>query len=229
MKKLTKANIEQFAEDIMNFLDSHDIASDVCIYYNNKRMISEGKWKGADIIYVWDEQPDIDPHDYFEYAAYDHILSMSFEGRLYDILNYSFGKREEQFRAIFEKYGLYFELGNAWNLTVYPINDEMEIEYTYYTKPDEIHDLYYHSKDNYSKALTLIMELWYMLSKIHGDKGSCVIGAGFQFKYEGKTYFMNACSPYQGSLSWEYNVPDIKKLLEAIGATEICFDYGRMD
>ena len=47
---------------------------------------------------------------------------MSFEGELYDVLNgyaYGWGKRADEFRQIFEKYGVYFELGNAWNLTCY--------------------------------------------------------------------------------------------------------------
>ena len=48
----------------------------------------------------------------------ENILSMSFEGPLYYVLNgYEGGHLAEEFMKIFEKYGLYWELGNAWNLT----------------------------------------------------------------------------------------------------------------
>ena len=43
---------------------------------------------------------------------------MSFEGPLYEVLNgYGSSHLEEEFVKIFDKYGLYYELGNAWNLT----------------------------------------------------------------------------------------------------------------
>ena len=109
MKTLTKANIEQLANEIMQFLDKHEMQDAVCIYFNNKRIRSKSNWDGENLTYQWIEESNIDPHNYFEYAAYDHILSMSFEGSLYDCLNYSFGRREEQFRKLIDKYNLYFE------------------------------------------------------------------------------------------------------------------------
>lgn len=62
----------------------------------------------------------MDPRDYFEYVREPNILSMSFEGTLYDILN-----NHDMFvlQDLFSKYGLYYELGNAWNLSAYPINE----------------------------------------------------------------------------------------------------------
>lgn len=61
---------------------------------------------------------DIDPRRYFEYA--DGCLSMSFEGAFYSIMNNdSSYKLEEEFSAILLKYGLYYELGNAWNLSCF--------------------------------------------------------------------------------------------------------------
>ena len=229
MKKLTKANIEQLANEIMQFLDKHEMQDAVCIYFNNKRIRSKSNWDGENLTYQWIEESNIDPHNYFEYAAYGHILSMSFEGSLYDCLNYSFGRREEQFRKLFDKYNLYFELGNFWNLTAYPINDDMEIEYTYYEKPQPIIDLYYHARKLYPKELQPIMETWYKLSLNEGDKGSCVLGAGIEFDLDGQHYFMHACSRWQGSLSWEPHVETIKSLLKEIGATNIYYNCGYMD
>lgn len=229
MKTLTKANIEQLANEIMQFLNEHEMQDAVCIYFNNKRIRSNSNWDGENLTYQWVEESNIDPHDYFEYAAYDHILSMSFEGSLYDCLNYSFGRREEQFIKIFNKYNLYFELGNLWNLTVYSNDDNMEIEYTYYNKPQPETDLYYVARGSYPENIRTIMEIWYKLSANEGDKGSCVLSAGIEFDLNGQHYFMHACSPWQGSLSWESNVNTIKSLLSWIGATNIYYNCGHMD
>lgn len=230
MKKLTKTNIDALAKEIIEFLETKELANSVSIYYNNKVVRSKGKWD-ADYNYIpcWVTEEDVNPHDYFEYAAYNHILSMSFEGGLYDVLNYSFGHREEEFRAIFEKYGLYFELGNSWNLSAYPDDDDMEIEYTKYEKPKPTITLYHQNRMAYPMALRKIMEEWYFQSYLNGDGGSCVLGAGFCFEWEDNKYFMCSCSPYQGSLSWEIGKHNIKKMLEDIGATDIYYKWGNMD
>lgn len=112
----------KLAKDIINFLLKHEIFDDTFIYVNGKRYGTydgEGHYNyGTN---SWDKvyaEDDKDPRKYFEYAG--KILSMSFEGPLYDILNYSFelgGNLEEEFYKIFEKHGYYFELGNSWNLT----------------------------------------------------------------------------------------------------------------
>ena len=228
MKKLTKIQIEQLAKEIMDFLDKCHMQDGVCIYFNNKRMRSDGNWDGKDLTYSWVEEDDVDPHDYFEYAAYEHILSMSFEGALYDVLNYTFGKREEKFRAIFEKYGLYFELGNYWNLSAYLSDDDMEVEYTIYEQPKET--IYLHrGNPNNPAQLNNVMDMWYACSSISGEGGSCVLGAGLDFEWEGDKYFMPAQSPHQGSLSWEKHVDVVKATLKGVGATNIYYNWGRMD
>lgn len=231
MKTLTKTNIEELANEIITFLNEHELANSVSIYFNNKVMRSKGKWD-EDYNYVpnWITEEDVDPHDYFEYAAYDHILSMSFEGGLYDLLNYRFGKTEEQFIAIFDRHGLYYELGNSWNLSAYLSDDDIEVEYTKYERPKEIIELYHHNRmmSNPPK-LQMIMDKWFELSSEVGEKGSCVVGAGFEFEWQGDKYFMSACSPYQGSLSWEEHIDTVREMLENVGATEIYYHWGRMD
>jgi hypothetical protein len=228
MKTFTKTNIEELAKEIISFLNKEKLASDVSIYFNNKVMRDRGTWD-EDYNYIpkWETTENVDPHDYFEYAAYDHILSMSFEGGLYEVLNYTFGRKEEEFNKIFERHGLYFELGNAWNLSVYPI-DDMEIEYTKYEQPKETIQLYRWNRMAPSE-LQSIMDEWFVQSSMVGDKGSCVLGAGFAFKWRGEKYFMEACSPYQGSISWETPKDKIQKMLEDIGATEIYYKWGNMD
>lgn len=229
MKTLTKTNIEELAQEIITFLEKRHLANSVSIYFNNKVMRDRGDYdKDYNYIPKWETTENIDPHDYFEWAAYDHILSMSFEGDLYDVLNYSYDKREEEFRAIFERHGLYYEFGNMWNLTVYLIDDDIEVEYTKYERPKET--IYLHRGDfSNPSELNEIMSIWYNLSKESGNKGSCVLGAGFEFEWQGDKYFMSACSPYQGSLSWEAHIDTIKEMLEKIGATNIYYNWGRMD
>ena len=66
-----------------------------------------------------------------------------------------------------------------------------------------------------------IMRYWFDCSESYGDVGSCVLGAGFQFKYNRKWYFMTAQSPWQGSISWEHYKDEIQSMLEDLGATDI--------
>ena len=228
MKTLTKTNIEALAKEIITFLEKYELANAVSIYFNNKVMRDRGSYdKDYNYIPGWETTEDVNPHDYFEYCAYDHILSMSFEGGLYHVLNYYGGKREEEFRAIFERYGLYYELGNAWNLSAYLSDDDIEVEYTKYARPKETIRLYFRDYNPYE--LQVIMDRWYSLSRKVGEKGSCVVGAGFEFEWQDNKYFMPACSPHHGSISWETPKDTIKEMLENIGATNIYYNWGHMD
>lgn len=115
--------LEALAKEIYQWLVDNEIWVDVAIYYDGKRMASWGKEGGKDV-FRYNGEPFIteaEPSNYFEYVADPHILSMSFEGPLYDVLNYGSGL-ENEFTAIFEKHGLYYELGNSWNLTCYEDN-----------------------------------------------------------------------------------------------------------
>jgi len=228
MKKMTKQDIEKLAYEIMGFLTASKLDDGVSIYFNNKRIRHEYDWKNPDVEPKLIIEEDMNPFDYFEYANHDHILSMSFEGPLYHELNYNFGKKYDKFQDIFKKYGLYFELGNSWNLSAFPIDDNMEIEFTPYGRKKE--PIYLRMWDkNIVPEIRAIMDEWYDLSEAVGDKGSCVICAGFEFEWNGDQYFMNPCSPWQGSISWETNKDDIRKMLEDIGATNIIYKWGVMD
>lgn len=230
--KLTKSKIEELVRKIIELLKATGTDTDVCIYYNDKRISLGNIWKTdiADFVPIEKVEEDMCPLDYFEYVNTKHILSMSFEGALYHELNgYTNGSVTKKFDKLLEEYGLYYELGHAWNLTVYPIDGKYdEIEYTAYEKEPEPKFIHMNSED-VPAELKNIMLAWYELSKKVGDKGSCVIGAGYSFKYFGCPYFMSACSPYQGSLSWESCLEPVKNMLVNIGATDIRYDYGRLD
>ena len=231
MKTLTKTHIEQLANEIMEFLEKEGMMSSVSIYYNDKvvRAKTEYDIETDTFSCSWITEENVDPHNYFEYAAYDHILSMSFEGVLYDVLNYDGGRKEVEFYDIFKRYGLYYEFGNAWNLSAYPNDFDMEVEYTKYERPKEIIRLHRWNRGANPDELQSIMDEWWVLSKLAGEDGSLVLGAGFSFEWNNNKYFMNACSPHQGSLSWEKPKDKIEQMLKEIGATNIYYDWGRMD
>nr|WP_173026411.1 hypothetical protein [Aeromonas sp. Ne-1] len=74
-----------------------------------------------------------------------------------------------------------------------------------------------------------IQAYWKEEADFYGDKGACVLGAGFEFTYQNQRYFMPPMSIWQGSVSWEHCKDDIQNQLIEIGASEIRYDYGVMD
>ncbi len=122
---LTAEQTERLATEIFNWLVDNELWVDVSIYFNGKRWSTTNKDCTE---FCYNERKyfecEAEPKDYFEYVREPNILSMTFEGALYEVLNgYVSGwiKLEKDFNKIFEKYGLYYELGNAWNLSCYEI------------------------------------------------------------------------------------------------------------
>lgn len=122
-KSLTEKEREDLATEIFEWLVKHELWIDVAIYFNGKVWSTSNK---GNTEFCYNEhryfEDQAEPTDYFEYVRKPNILSMSFEGDLYYLLNgYSSRSKnlEKEFRKIFEKYGLYFELGHAWNLTCF--------------------------------------------------------------------------------------------------------------
>ena len=104
---------EALASDILRLLKHYNITLDVIIYYNGKRMFAENeKVEKANV------------EDYLEYSNPDTV-SMSFEGELNHILNGACSDLElmdrvlEDLSKLFDKYDMYYEMGDAWNLTTY--------------------------------------------------------------------------------------------------------------
>lgn len=122
-KKMTERQIEKLAMEIRNFLLEHGMWIDTTIYFNGKAISTDDR----DGNYAYNDPTKLlvlenqDPKRYFEYAG--GVLSMSFEGPFYEALNgyCEDWKVEEAFTKLLRKHGLYYELGNAWHLSVYPI------------------------------------------------------------------------------------------------------------
>lgn len=115
---------ELLARDIYEWCKANDFWGDNIIYFNGKAWSNSEEWAGVkgkcidDELYEYENK---DPQDYFEYVREPNILSMSFEGDLNHALNYGDYSYEEKFEALFKKYGLYYEYGNAWNLSAYEL------------------------------------------------------------------------------------------------------------
>lgn len=111
---MTAKKIEKLKDDIIKLLQKNGMWIDVYIYCNGKCWGTSDKEAKH---FRYDGEPFVfedDPHRVTEYAG--DILTMTFEGPLYDALNYGTGW-EDLLQNLFGKYGLYFEFGNAWNLT----------------------------------------------------------------------------------------------------------------
>jgi len=120
---MDKVKIEKLAKEIYDFCVKNEIWDDNCIYFNGKAWASWKKWKDVEGKKIGEnlyEYEDKDPKTYFQWVAEPNILSMSFEGGLNYVLNGHFmcsRKLSNDFSNIFNKYGLYYELGDSWNLT----------------------------------------------------------------------------------------------------------------
>jgi len=127
-RKLTKKEKEALAKEVRQFLIDNELWTDVRIYFNGKAFSTRDRNGNffyndpKNLIVLEDENP----RNYFEYVSDDNILSMSFEGDFYGCLNFyneygaDFDNRiMEGFDQILKKYGVYYELGHAWNLTCY--------------------------------------------------------------------------------------------------------------
>lgn len=124
-RRLTEQDIEKLAVEIRKFLLEHEMWIDVNIYFNGKCFTTHDKKTGK--FYYNDGENLVvaeneDPRTYFEYVNPNHILSMSFEGVVCEMLYYGmFQNIKRKFDAIFTKYGLYYEFGHYWNFSCYYI------------------------------------------------------------------------------------------------------------
>lgn len=126
VNRLTEEQIEQLAVEVRQFLLDREMWIETSIYFNSKCFTTYDKeaqrcyYNDPEHLVVLEHE---DPRDYFDYVAEDHVLNMSFEGPIYDLLNHPQGKADyrkiDKFNQIFKKYGLYYEMGNDWNLSCY--------------------------------------------------------------------------------------------------------------
>jgi hypothetical protein len=223
MSKLTSSDKEKIMVGLIEVFKPYEAEDSVLFYYDNKRARVDPK-TGELVV-----EEGFNPRDYFDYCN-ENTVSLSFDGSLlYEILNgyagtFAFEKVDEGIRNVVDPYGLYYELGNAWNLSFYDSGPNGDNEPEPRKEPIRI----YHDTE-VPEELQAISDWWIEQANAYGDKGSCVIGAGFKFRYQEKLYFMPPLSKWQGSCSWEASKDQVKEKLEAVGAVEITYNWGVMD
>lgn len=129
-KYIKPKTAEKLAKDIIQWLIDNELWGDINIYVNGRRYSNHSTDDHYYYGQTWDDvfvEENVEPWDCLEYAAHNHILSMSFEGALCHILNYYYDNIKycdemiAEFDKVFEKHGMYYEFGHHWNLTVYPL------------------------------------------------------------------------------------------------------------
>ena len=132
-KKLTLKQKISLTEQIIKFLIKHELFYDVSIYAAGRRYssnkhngfvkIEELSVKTDDCAFTVWRSPGSDVKVPCEYGNPD-TLTMTFEGPFYSVVNYR-GDTEYcdritgEFNEILKQYGLYYELGHAWSLSLY--------------------------------------------------------------------------------------------------------------
>jgi hypothetical protein len=115
MKQLVKH--DKLAERIMKILDKAEASESVYIYTNGYRWSYTGKTG-------WTKEEGLGSN-HCEFAYEDKTLVMTFEGYLYDMVNYyeTYGSSETMAKLVkaFTAAGYTYELGDSWNLCLYPI------------------------------------------------------------------------------------------------------------
>jgi len=109
-----KKKNKQMADAIKKWMLKNNVAGDTRIYFNGKCYSSVGYGKDA----KYETLQNMKASNYFDYAN-DDTVAISFEGAFYDVMNYSMGKIRDSFDKLIESFGYYYELGNAWNLSLY--------------------------------------------------------------------------------------------------------------
>lgn len=104
---------EVLANMIKDFLITNEVAGGVTIYFNEKAY----RWNSDGSGYTF--LKDIKASNYFE-GANDELVSMSFEGVFYDVINRTYGGFiADKFDKLLEQNGYYYDFYNSWNLSIY--------------------------------------------------------------------------------------------------------------
>ena len=118
----TPEQLDELKDRVIEYLKENDLWLDCGIYVNDMRYCHDS--------YAPDEiriEEDVFVEDYLEYyREAGNIFAMYFEGPLYEIINgYApldrVDKFHDEFNGLLREYGLYYEQGNAWDLSCYPI------------------------------------------------------------------------------------------------------------
>lgn len=126
---MTRQIIEELRLKIVRLLAKYDCLVDCTIYANNTRWIYGYTFSDdySEMTTTTKIEENVDVSEYLEYCNPDTI-SIAFDGSpLYEVMNHHNTSVENpekliaEFNALCKEYGLYFDLGNSWNLSLYEI------------------------------------------------------------------------------------------------------------
>ena len=104
---------KKIANELAFFLCEHDLGYETLIYFNN--MAYELDNNDIEVLH------NVKGSSICEYAN-DDTVTVTFEGTLYQIMNgYLGASMYHKIEKIFEKYDMYSEMGNSWNISLYKI------------------------------------------------------------------------------------------------------------
>jgi hypothetical protein len=118
----TPDELDELKDRIIDYLKENDLWLDCGIYVNDKRYSYDQS--APDEVRIEEEIYVEDYLDYYRHSG--NLLAMYFEGPLYHLINgYAPTAKSdrffEDFNGLLNEYGLYYEQGNAWDLSCYPI------------------------------------------------------------------------------------------------------------
>jgi len=224
MSKLTSKDKQKIVAGLIEVLKKHEVGDSVYFYFDDKRVwVDRNTGKLV-------ERNGFNPKDYFEWFNEKTVTLAFDDSPLFDLINYEmdyelFETMAVDIQQVVTPYGLYWDLGNDWNLSFYDCKPNGNNT----PEPGE-EVIHIHLQDHYvPEELLAVSDWWIKQSEAYGDVGSCVLGAGFKFRYQDKFYFMPPLSRWQGSCSWEASKDRVQEKLVAVGAVEVEYKWGVMD
>lgn len=220
--KYTKKDIEKLSGKVFRWASTNRCGKDFGVFYNGKLKSWHYDFDIGKYVKV---TKDCNPLDHCEYFSEKFIGGMWYDGQVYEIIN-GWSKKFDKLNDILQEYGLYFEHCDSCHGEFVPIDDIDDYEYTVFFREKPI---WLHRPNDAPTEIADIMNEYYEMSKAVGDIGACTIGEYIEFRYEDKLYRMSPQTPYQGEQSWREPLPEVRRMLVNVGATEIHVNYGRLD
>lgn len=140
IKELIAEQIEELASEIVDFLIKYRLLVDIVICFNNSVYKTEDVYNDRKYLV---RENNVKSDKYVKNHNPEHILSISYDSRLYEVLHYGVyeiddevvktfhecdefvGNLQEEFYNIFKKYGLdYYYCGNG-EITCYYMGNKL--------------------------------------------------------------------------------------------------------
>ena len=113
---------ERFRDELMDYINSLGAWSGICLYCNGRAYTSDRPQAPFKDMHTQNGTPYYDIGECSVREQMEHCnpnsISMVFEGPFYDMVNRQ-QDIEDRLNGIGHKYGVYFELGHAWDLAFY--------------------------------------------------------------------------------------------------------------